>query len=513
MEVITCPLTASAIGSEHVQLASSRALRELPSDGEETTGSFDTLLEGVLMSKGFASQDEGGAGAGITVKGERVSEADLDEAEAELEPAPKEKDSNVLRYSVITPLIYSSQNLTFALNDVAGGDGSEMLDAGEYGFSEARGLSVEHGLKMALDTTVSGRLGSKQKMNGVSLAGFGDEVSQEVYPDVQQDVHPFQDVLLGSADPMNVTQQSFTEHKPQGFAVKSLEQVGAEVVTEAITGEQKGSENETFGTVSAVFDTHKGPELSFLIPEKGMELDMELEELVADAVSDMRDVSVSEVEREKVTYGSGESWSENAARDTKNLSETVELDVEVKVDEESTPAFLFGGIGQTNETHETNEQVSVASPNAQNQVGEVNDRSIPEQIIESVQYIEKDDIKEFDIELTPKELGRVRVNITTDGESVNVHLVAENPQVAEVIRAELPVLRDVLARQGLVFGQVDVGVRDDGNTQGNDKHPHPSRQAHSVKGVEHQPVHGLAYQARRAHMYGSQTSSQVDYVA
>jgi flagellar hook-length control protein FliK len=162
---------------------------------------------------------------------------------------------------------------------------------------------------------------------------------------------------------------------------------------------------------------------------------------------------------------------------------------------------------------QVNEQDNMGSANVQGQSGEVQERTIPEQLIESVQYLKYDETKEFDIELTPRELGRVRVSIATDGERLNVHLIAESPSVAEIIKAELPVLRNVLAHQGLMFGQVNVGVGQEGNTNANLEYRTPTRSAYQVKGLEHTAEDEASHQFSRSDTYGTSARLHVDYVA
>lgn len=145
--------------------------------------------------------------------------------------------------------------------------------------------------------------------------------------------------------------------------------------------------------------------------------------------------------------------------------------------------------------------------------GQVHEKTVPEQIVESVRYFKFDDVKEFEIELVPKELGRVRIRVATDGEKVNVHLVAENLSVAETIRAELPVLKDLLAHEGLTFGYVDVGVGQEGDTRDNMKHPNSARLAYSVKRLEHSVENDVSYSLNKNDAYLTRAGTQVDYVA
>lgn len=66
---------------------------------------------------------------------------------------------------------------------------------------------------------------------------------------------------------------------------------------------------------------------------------------------------------------------------------------------------------------------------------------------------------ELALDLTPAELGRVRIDVELRGSTINLHLRADNPATRELLQASLEQLRTELEAAGLQSGSLDVGAR------------------------------------------------------
>lgn len=64
---------------------------------------------------------------------------------------------------------------------------------------------------------------------------------------------------------------------------------------------------------------------------------------------------------------------------------------------------------------------------------------------------------ELTLDLTPAELGRVRIDVELRGATINLTLRADNPAAREALNASLNQLRSELESAGLDAGQLDVG--------------------------------------------------------
>lgn len=72
-------------------------------------------------------------------------------------------------------------------------------------------------------------------------------------------------------------------------------------------------------------------------------------------------------------------------------------------------------------------------------------------------------VERAEIQLQPRELGPVRVELSLSGESARIAFSAVQPETRQAIEQSLPILKDLLAERGLTLGQASVsdGRRDD----------------------------------------------------
>ncbi len=83
---------------------------------------------------------------------------------------------------------------------------------------------------------------------------------------------------------------------------------------------------------------------------------------------------------------------------------------------------------------------------------------ISNQIVESVKYSRERNIQQFDMELVPEELGRIRVRLVEEGGKLGAYLSIESQTVAEQIQAQLPSFRESLLNEGIVLEEVYVDI-------------------------------------------------------
>lgn len=89
----------------------------------------------------------------------------------------------------------------------------------------------------------------------------------------------------------------------------------------------------------------------------------------------------------------------------------------------------------------------------------------PEQVVEAVIERAEDGGGEVSIRLDPPELGEVLIRVTTDGDSVRVHIQAERPEAAQLLRNAASALESLLSERGLDLSDVFVGADDRGSEQ------------------------------------------------
>ena len=78
------------------------------------------------------------------------------------------------------------------------------------------------------------------------------------------------------------------------------------------------------------------------------------------------------------------------------------------------------------------------------------------------------------LQLHPRELGALRMEIKVEQDNIKAHITVQNPQAQEMIDRHLPRLREALEQQGLHLQQIEVTIAADDNTNGRrfqDNHP------------------------------------------
>lgn len=82
-----------------------------------------------------------------------------------------------------------------------------------------------------------------------------------------------------------------------------------------------------------------------------------------------------------------------------------------------------------------------------------------------VAWLAGQDIQRAEIQLNPRELGPIQVEITTHHDRVDVSFAVQHPQTVHALQQTLPQLTDMLAQQGLNLGQASVGQQAPGQQQ------------------------------------------------
>jgi flagellar hook-length control protein FliK len=89
----------------------------------------------------------------------------------------------------------------------------------------------------------------------------------------------------------------------------------------------------------------------------------------------------------------------------------------------------------------------------------------PEQVVEAVIERAEAGGGEVNIRLDPPDLGEVTIRVITDGDSVRVHIQAERPEAAQLLRNAAGALESLLSERGLDLSDVFVGAEQRGSQQ------------------------------------------------
>lgn len=81
-----------------------------------------------------------------------------------------------------------------------------------------------------------------------------------------------------------------------------------------------------------------------------------------------------------------------------------------------------------------------------------------ERVVQAAALAQAGDVARLRLVLTPPELGRLQLDVALRRRSLEVALRAERAATAEAIRAELPVLRAALERQGFALAELRVSA-------------------------------------------------------
>ncbi len=82
-----------------------------------------------------------------------------------------------------------------------------------------------------------------------------------------------------------------------------------------------------------------------------------------------------------------------------------------------------------------------------------------------VSWLAGQNIQQAEIQLNPKKLGPIQVEITTHHDRVDVSFAVQHPQTVHALQQTLPQLHDMLAQQGLNLGHASVGHQSPGRQQ------------------------------------------------
>lgn len=82
-----------------------------------------------------------------------------------------------------------------------------------------------------------------------------------------------------------------------------------------------------------------------------------------------------------------------------------------------------------------------------------------------VSWLAGQNIQQAEIQLNPKKLGPIQVEITTRHDRVDVSFAVQHPQTVHALQQTLPQLHDMLAQQGLNLGHASVGHQAPGRQQ------------------------------------------------
>lgn len=87
-------------------------------------------------------------------------------------------------------------------------------------------------------------------------------------------------------------------------------------------------------------------------------------------------------------------------------------------------------------------------------------------LAETIHVIRRREGHRGTVEVSPPELGRVRITVDSSGEAVQVHLRVDSAQVRDMLQQTSDVLREALERQGLNLTEMSVDVGQQGKGQG-----------------------------------------------
>ncbi|WMC11373.1 flagellar hook-length control protein FliK [Oceanimonas pelagia] len=79
------------------------------------------------------------------------------------------------------------------------------------------------------------------------------------------------------------------------------------------------------------------------------------------------------------------------------------------------------------------------------------------QMAQQVQVLVNQNMQQADIQLSPSELGGLRIHIRVEQGEASIQFLAHHPQAREMLEQAMPRLRDMLGQQGIQLGQGQVG--------------------------------------------------------
>lgn len=108
-----------------------------------------------------------------------------------------------------------------------------------------------------------------------------------------------------------------------------------------------------------------------------------------------------------------------------------------------------------------------------------------------VAWLAGQDIQRAEIQLNPRKLGPIQVEITTHHDHVDVSFAVQHPQTVHALQQTLPQLTDMLAQQGLNLGNASVGQQAAGQQhQAFAQHAETGNAIGNIDGGEPEPTSG-----------------------
>jgi flagellar hook-length control protein FliK len=86
----------------------------------------------------------------------------------------------------------------------------------------------------------------------------------------------------------------------------------------------------------------------------------------------------------------------------------------------------------------------------------VSDRSWPQAVSNTVQWMASANVQAATLRLSPEHLGPVEVHIDVQGAQVNVSFTAAHPDTRAALEQAVPKLREMFSGSGLTLGQASV---------------------------------------------------------
>ena len=86
----------------------------------------------------------------------------------------------------------------------------------------------------------------------------------------------------------------------------------------------------------------------------------------------------------------------------------------------------------------------------------VGEPGFPAHLAAEVATISLAGIERAEIELRPRELGPVRIELSMSGESARIAFSAAHPDTRQAIEQSMPILKDMLAERGLMLADASV---------------------------------------------------------
>jgi len=123
--------------------------------------------------------------------------------------------------------------------------------------------------------------------------------------------------------------------------------------------------------------------------------------------------------------------------------------------------------------------------------------SFPAHFAAEIALIGAAGVERAEIQLQPRELGPVRIELSLSGESARVAFSAAQPETRHAIEQSLPILKDLLAERGLMLGQASVS---DGRAGSGSQESAPYPSSEASRGIAGAPANERSFpaDARRA---------------